>query len=159
MDTGAVSSLVVSAVVLQEGAEETLRSVLHEAAHILNWMRDIPDTTTRGAYHTQPFIGTAEEVGLHWPDGAERRQGRGFADVVLTEDTLKRFAPDLHALNVAIPQVLPHITVPEPTVTRASTRVTLQCKCTPARKVSVGKTVAARGPILCGVCGGGFTAG
>jgi hypothetical protein len=109
---GSVSGLVVSAAVLQAGAEATVEFVLHEAAHILCWRRDVKDTTMRGVY------------------------------AVLRE---------------TIPTILPHLSVPAP-VTESRGRLTLQCRCDPPRKVRVGKTIAALGPIICGICDHEFQA-
>lgn len=153
-DDGAVSGLVVSADVLQEGAESVVEMVLHDAAHILNWIRDVKDTTTRGAYHTQAFLTTAEEVGLEWSDGAERTATRGFSNPVMSTEARERYAADVEALEGVIPLTLPHLALP-PTTARTD-RLTLQCQCNPPRKLRISRTVAAQGPIKCGVCDATF---
>ncbi len=152
-----MTGLVVSASTLQEGPEATVQFVLHEAAHILCWLRDIRDTTMRGVYHNGSFLAVAEEVGLEWPDGAERVPGRGYSNVRLSDASRERFAPDLEALAEAIPQILPHLAVPAPTTSGSPKRLTMQCQCGPPRKIRAGRTVAALGPITCGVCKREFT--
>lgn len=154
-DNDAVSGLVVSATVLQAGAEATVEFVLHEAAHVLSWQRSIKDTTMRGIYHNQQFLAAAEEVGLQWPAGAERTKGRGFDRPVISDATRARFASDVQALSEAIPLLLPHLTVPTPPLARPG-RLTMVCQCDPPRKIRAAKTVAALGPISCGVCGAEF---
>ncbi|GAB1326958.1 hypothetical protein [Streptomyces sennicomposti] len=151
-DEGYVTGLVVSVDVLQEGPEATLLHVLHEAAHLLNWRRSIKDTTMRGAYHNQHFLSAAEEVGLIWPEGAQRATSRGYDAPVLADAAKDRFAPDLRALDAAIPLVLPHLEIPATTRVTRVDRLTLVCRCDPPRKVRVSRTVAAQGPIVCGVC-------
>jgi hypothetical protein len=155
-DEGAVTGFVVSADVLQEGSEATLTMVLHDAAHLLNWSRSIADTTMRGVYHNQAFVTAADEVGLRWPPGQHRTPGRGYDDVRLTDETRTRHAADLTALDEAIPLVLPHLSLPTSSSAGRVDRLTLRCQCTPARSFRISQTVAAAGPIICGVCGKPF---
>ncbi|MFD9442146.1 hypothetical protein [Streptomyces sp. NPDC060001] len=156
-EDGAVSGFVVSADVLQAGAERTVELTLHEAAHILCWRRGIKDTTMRGVYHNQNFLAAAEEVCLVWPADAERVQGRGYRDPVLSDEGRERFAADIAALAEVIPGALPHLEVPPPVTSTRVDRLTLQCKCDPPRRFRISQTVAAKGPIICGVCNERFT--
>lgn len=149
-DDGTALGLVVTADVLQEGAEAVLETLLHDAAHLLNWVRGARDTATRGAYHNGVFLGAAEEVGLEWPPDATRGS-TGFRDVRLTDDARRRYATDLKELERLIPVLLPYLQPPTSTRSRTD-RVSLACGCSPPRKVRVGRTVAAQGPIVCGVC-------
>lgn len=159
MDETTVTGLVVNADVLKEGPESVLLFLRHEAAHMLCWRRDVKDTTMNGAYHNQSFLAAAEEVGLVWPEGKERVQGRGYAGVELSDDVLRAHAVDLEALADAIPQSLPHLTLPATSAPRRMSRLTMHCQCEPTpRKIYVSKTIAALGPITCGVCGAEFTA-
>jgi hypothetical protein len=153
---GTVTGLIVSADELRDGPEAVVVSVLHSAAHILNWRRGIQDTTTRGAYHTQAFLTAGEEVGLIWPADAKRSSTRGFIDVVLSDAARARHADDISTLEQLIPEALPHLEVS--TSKRSSTpgRLTMACQCDPARTFRISKTVEAAGPILCGVCGKPF---
>lgn len=153
---GSVSGLVVSVDVLQEGEDAVLEHVLHEAAHVLNWRRGVSDTTMRGAYHNAHFITAAEEVGLVWPTGAKRAVSRGYDAVRLTDATRQRYAADLRTLADVIPVVLPHLELPTPPKAQRVDRLTLVCQCEPPRKLRVSRTVAAQGPITCGVCGAEF---
>lgn len=154
---GAVTGLVVSVDVLQAGPEAVLEHLLHEAAHILNWLRGAADTATRGAYHNAHFLTAAEEVGLHWPEGADRSVTRGFDQPRLTAAAKEWHKPDLQALNTVIPLVLPHLELPTSKRSRTPDRLTLECKCSPPRRFRISRTVAALGPITCGVCGEEFT--
>ncbi|MFD4699775.1 hypothetical protein [Streptomyces niveus] len=153
-----VSGIVITADHLTAGPGAVLEYVLHDAAHLLNWLRGVEDTTMRGAYHNSRFVNTARELGLIWPDGQDRDKARGYAVLTMTSDIRRMHAPDLASLGAAIPQVLPHLTVPVASAPGAKRpdRANLECKCTPARKIRVSRTVAALGPITCGVCGGDF---
>ncbi|WP_405620257.1 hypothetical protein [Streptomyces sp. NBC_00076] len=156
-DDGSVSGFVATADVLSDGADAVLTMVLHEAAHVLNWVRDIKDTTMRGAYHNQAFLAAAEEVGLLWHNDAQRTAGRGYEGVALSSEARERHREDLDALGETIPLVLPHLELPTSSSAGRVDRLTLRCSCDPARSFRISQTVAAKGPILCGVCGAPFT--
>jgi hypothetical protein len=155
-EEGYVTGLIVTADVLQEGAEAVVETVLHDAAHLLNWTRDVKDTTMRGVYHNAAFLTAAEEVGFEWPPDTERVKGRGYTAVRLTDAARRRHALDVAALEEVIPDVLPHLELPAPTSVDRVNRISMACKCDPARKFRIGRTVAAQGPIICGVCGKPF---
>lgn len=156
-DEGYILGLVVSADVLQEGAETVLEAVLHDAAHLLNWKRGVKDTTMRGAYHNQAFVTAAEEVGLLWPVDGQRTPSRGFEGVELGDEAKRRHALDVRALDRAIPLVLPHLELPAAPRGSRTDRLTLRCECDPPRSFRISRTIAATGPITCGVCGAEFT--
>ncbi|KUF18858.1 hypothetical protein AT728_07440 [Streptomyces silvensis] len=127
--------------------------MLHEAAHILCWQRGISETTMRGVYHNQSFLAAAEEVGLEWPPGRARIQGRGYDSPRMCKLTEKRHAADIAALEDAIPIVRPHLHLPsQPSSSTRPDRQTLQCECTPPRKMRMSPTVAQKAPVLCGAC-------
>ncbi|MFJ6636579.1 hypothetical protein ACIQMR_35225 [Streptomyces sp. NPDC091376] len=151
-----VSGLVVSADTLREGDEALLTCILHEAAHLLCWVRGKQDTATRGAYHNATYLTAAEEVGLIWPADKARVQGRGYPDPELTDELRDLYKDDLIALSEAIPQVLPHLVIPDTQKPSRPDRLTIECQCTPPRKLRISQTVLARGPITCGVCGQSF---
>jgi predicted SprT family Zn-dependent metalloprotease len=154
-----VSGLVVTASTLDEGEDAVLECILHEAAHLLNWVRGLKDTTMRGGYHNAQYLTAAEEVGLRWPDDTPRAASKGYASVGLADETRARYADNLAALRRTIPQALPHLTIPESsTKSRQPDRLTMRCKCQPKpRNIRVAQTIAAQGPITCGVCGAAFT--
>ncbi len=133
-----------------------METVLHDAAHLLCWVRGIEDTSMRGVYHNQRYLVAAEEMGLRWPQDASRG-GKGFYNPVLAPGTRKRYAENLRELEEAIPLVLPHLELPTTSNTGRVDRLTLQCKCDPPRRFRISRTVAALGPITCGVCGEQFT--
>ncbi|MER7922167.1 hypothetical protein ABTY96_03350 [Streptomyces sp. NPDC096057] len=155
---GTVSGLVIHVDTLSAGAEATVYAVLHEAAHVLNLMRDVSDTTMRGAYHTQAYLTAAQEVGLEWPDDVDRSTTKGYSAVVLSDGARARYARDLAELEAIIPGVLPHLApIKSPRASRTPDRLTMVCKCTPPRTFRISQTIEAAGPITCGVCGMDFT--
>ncbi|PKA37911.1 hypothetical protein SM8_029250 [Streptomyces sp. SM8] len=155
-DGETATGLIIPATVLADGGEATAGHILHEAAHILCWVRGVKEVTVRGAYHNTIFLSAAEEVGLRWPAGERRTQQKGFSTVALTGSALTTLRRHLDAFDEVIPGVLPHVTVATPPRQRES-RVTLSCRCTPARSFRITQSVADQGPIRCEVCGNRFT--
>lgn len=153
---GILSGLTIASEVLEAGSVAVLEDFLHEAVHVLCWLRGINDTTMRGgAYHNKRFIEAAKEVGLEWPADAER--GRlGFASPVLTEGAKRLYSDDLKRLAVAL-RTPRKYDLPSPApASRRPNRVSVACKCDPPRTARVSYTVLIVGPILCGVCDKAF---
>ncbi|MFD4234295.1 hypothetical protein [Streptomyces sp. NPDC058542] len=158
-DGEVVTGLVISADTMREGADDVLEAVLHEAAHLLNWVRGKPDTSRRGTYHNKDFLAAAEEVGLEQPPGlAANPNGRGY-EPPLSDETRAAYADHVTALEAAIPHVLPHLTIPgASSKVRAPNRLTLQCGCPTPRKLQVARTTSELGAITCGICKKDFSA-
>lgn len=151
---GLLTGLVVDSGTMADGPDAVLTHVLHEAAHVLNWLRGTKDTTTRGAYHNRNFLAAADELGLRWPEDVEPNY-RGWAAPVLTDEARQRFKSQLATLADAIEQTLPALTMP--TVSRPRRdREKVVCQCDPPRLVRVSQLTLAKGPIICGVCGKSF---
>ncbi|MFD6361866.1 hypothetical protein ACFWFX_18740 [Streptomyces roseolus] len=155
-EDGAVAGLVITLPTLREGADAVMTEVLHHAAHLLSWQRGVADTASRGAYHTQAFVSAAEELGLCWPEGAPRHRARGYADVEPTPATTVQYAADVGRLKIALPDAVAEL---EPLTEKRARpeRITLRCECDKPRTIKVSPTVAALGPIVCGVCRQSFT--
>lgn len=153
---GVLTGLVINAQTLSDGAEATLTGVLHEAAHVLCWIRGVKDTTMRGGYHNARYMFAAGEVGLYWPEDKARDTVRGFASPELTDASRAKYAAHLRALRPAIDQTIPYLTVPEQPRSTRPDRLTVECQCSPPRKLRISQTVLAQGPVVCGVCGQHF---
>ncbi|MEV4939572.1 hypothetical protein [Streptomyces zaomyceticus] len=154
-----MTGLVITASTLREGADAVVAEVLHHAAHLLSWLRDTPDTHSRGHYHTKKFVEAAADVGLVWPADKPRDSRRGFADVELTPEAHDRHVADVVRLEEVIPGSLPHLEPPPVAPSSRRERITLRCACTPrARTLRIHSTVADEGPIVCGVCKSPFVA-
>ncbi|GAA1064685.1 hypothetical protein [Streptomyces asiaticus] len=158
MDDEGMYLLLVPAEILRRGPESTVTCILHEAAHLLNLVRGVNDTSSGGGYHTKKYLDAAKEVGLTWPDGAPRHATAGYAAAELPSTTLDRYVNHLKPLAAAIEQTLPYLAAPEPTRSSRHNRLIMECSCKPQpRKIQVSRTVAGLGPIMCGVCNKPFT--
>lgn len=85
--------VVVVAEHLDRPAEEIIETLIHEAAHALNFERGIYDCS-RSQYHNQRFKAAAEELGL---EVAQVRH-YGFAHTSLPKTTAEKYTAELHQL-------------------------------------------------------------
>lgn len=167
--------LFVAGECFAEGAEHTLTTILHEAVHALAYVRQVQDTSRQGKYHNRRFVQLAAELGLAWPSGARANPVRGFSEVRVTDPARAAYAGAIADLEAAITLHLDTFQRPRPDGTgRAGTdpagdnraaegaggrtfnRAKLVCACYPERSIRVSPKQAARGAILCGVCGKEF---
>lgn len=103
--------VVVIAEHLDRGPAEVLGTLLHEAAHALNFERGRNDCT-KSQYHNQLFKAAAEEVGLT----VENVRHYGYALTRLKPDTLKCYEEDITYLaEISIHRRKPVMTVSGPT--------------------------------------------
>lgn len=83
------------------GAELTLQSMIHEAAHALACVREEQDTSRQGRYHNKTFVKMAEELGLEYahetPDSTI-----GFSAVTLKDETKNMYKVEVEKLDAAI---------------------------------------------------------
>ncbi|MFB7919239.1 hypothetical protein [Streptomyces sp. NPDC056061] len=156
-DSGLVSGLVISTATLASGAEATLLTLYHEAAHVLAWRRGLEDTSRRATYHNRTYLALAQEIGLDQPAGTSASRVRGF-EPALTTDVQRLTADALESLQHTIDVELPAISPPASATKSSPDRQMLECACETPRKIRVSPRVAAKGPIICGVCGEHFTA-
>jgi hypothetical protein len=159
---------------LAKGAEHTLETMLHEAAHVLAKARGIQDTSRQGRWHNMKFLNAAVELGLQHKGGA-RDPGVGFSEVLLTEVTKTKYAALLAELDAAIRMVInlpagmdsgtrggEHMGAggrrkrPEGSPSTSGLMVT--CGCEKPRRFRIAPSVMALGLITCGVCFEEFSA-
>lgn len=174
--------LFVSAERLATGAELTLQSMLHEAAHFLAHLRGIQDTSRGKAYHNREFLKLAEELGLEYVhDGPSR--GIGFSAVTLSDMARVYYGETLAHLESAIRASANQLdnragtvdllgaslgvdagahTLKLPKAARAGlkgtgggSKVKLECGC--GRKLWVGRHDADEGGISCQRCAEDFS--
>jgi len=171
------AELFVAGERLATGAEATVQTMLHEAAHTLAQMRGIKDTSRQGRWHNRQFLAMAEELGLTY-QGEHADPVIGFSAVVMTEATKARYAKVIERLDAAIvaflaaPSFIETGKDGETGVRRVGghtggdggekpkSRNNLKavCSCEPARIIRVSRSVLEAGAITCGVCGEAFTA-
>jgi hypothetical protein len=83
---------------LAKGAKQTLQTMLHEAGHLLGHIRDIKNTSRQGRWHNKAFLKLAEEMGLEYR-AAQADKTIGYSAVVLTDETIERYADLLAELD------------------------------------------------------------
>ncbi|HZD73505.1 MAG TPA: hypothetical protein VE776_06410 [Actinomycetota bacterium] len=169
--------LFVAGECFAEGAEHTLTTILHEAAHALAHVRQVHDTSRQGKYHNRRFAQLAGELGLAWPVGVRAHPVSGFSEVRLAGPARTAYADTIADLEAAITLHLDTFqrlrlagigrassgTDPatgnrgaEGTGGKTFNRVKLVCACSPQRSIRISPKQAARGPIVCGACGKQF---
>ena len=150
---------------------EVFEVLLHEAAHGLNAVRGVQDTSSRGRYHNARFKATAEQVGLR----VEYMRNFAWAGTKLTPEAVERYAPQIAALGESMRmsrQLCRGTRVgaeggagvgqgedggergegsKEP---KTRNGVAASCGC--GRKIRVAPTVLAQGPVVCGLCEAAF---
>jgi hypothetical protein len=137
---------------LERGANELLGTLLHEAAHGLASARGVQDTSRQGRYHSGRYRALAQELGLE----VKRNGSIGWSDTTVLPETERRYRAALDRLSAAL-VAYRHA---EPRgAGRASNNNggVLVCRC--PRRIRVAPTVAAQGPIVCGVCSSPFASG
>lgn len=88
------------------GAELTLQSILHEAAHALAFVREENDTSRQNRYHNKTFVKMAEELGLEYAhEGPDT--SIGFSAVTLSAEGKAAYAKVIEKLDAAIKIHLP----------------------------------------------------
>jgi hypothetical protein len=86
--------VVVVAEYLNRPAEDVVETLLHEAAHAMNFERGIKDCS-RSQYHNAKFKQAAEELGLT----VEQVPHYGYAYTKLPPQTAERYREDIEALR------------------------------------------------------------
>jgi hypothetical protein len=167
--------LFVAGECFAEGAEHTLTTILHEAAHALAHVRGVKDTSRQGKYHNRRYLELAAELGLEWPTGAKAHPVNGFSEVQLTRQVYATTIGDLDAAITLHLDTFRRLGLagqgqPDPRTDgedqgdgeaegdggKTFNRSKLVCDCYPERSIRVSPRQAARGPILCGICDGEF---
>lgn len=176
----AIGEMFVAGETLARGADHTVETMLHEAAHVLAKVREIQEVSRQGRWHNQKFRKLAEELGLEYPRESAHPQV-GFAECLMTPGTREEYAQVIEDLDrairltIALPEFL--ATAPEgeegygagehihhggrkPRPPRATTTNNLKavCGCPTPRIIRASRKVLAEDPILCGKCREPFTA-
>ncbi len=92
-----IHEVVVVAEHLDRSAEDVVGTLVHEAAHALNFERGIRDCS-RSQYHNQRFQSAAEELGLD----VTQVPHYGFALTRLRAETTARYASETAGLTVVL---------------------------------------------------------
>lgn len=117
-DDQLIHEVVVSAEYLDRKAEDIVETMLHEAAHALNFARGIKDCSAN-QYHNRRYRVAAEELGLE----VSQVQHYGFALTSLPENTADQYRREMEALeSVLIHRRRPHSIRRPPGLTPTTTK-------------------------------------
>lgn len=159
------------------GAELTVQSMLHEAAHALAHVREIQDTSRQNRYHNKEFVRCAQELGLDYthekPDATI-----GFSAVTLTEEGKTAYAKVIEKLDTAIKTYLPgfesYVTTGgdgsnggdgahrikgvkrTPIAGPSRNNIKYVCQCETPRIMRMSRKTFEEAPVMCGACGKDF---
>lgn len=147
-----VDQVHIDSAILGEGAGSVLRTVLHEACHSLARSRGISEVSRQGRYHNRRFAQLAEEVGLLCEklDGSKA----GYVTPGITEEARATYGVQLELLADVL-VLYQDWNTNKPKQTKQSSNVKATCPC--GRIVRMSKQVMSQGPVVCGVCGEGFS--
>jgi hypothetical protein len=169
-DGSKVGEVLIAGEALEEGADSVLHVLLHESAHALASAREIKDTSRQGRYHNQKYRDIAQEIGLH----VEQCKTYGWTVTSLTDELRSTWASAIQGLTSRLVAYRPSrlsVRATEAQVKaegegegegsedgeeRKPSRSLLICDCAEPRRIRVSPSVAALGPILCGLCGAEF---
>ena len=158
--------VVVVAEHLDRTAQEIVGTIVHEAAHAMNFERQVFDCS-RSQYHNQRFKEAAEELSLE----VEQVPHYGFAKTRMTEKTVARYAEEIAQLNDALVHRRKPIVVVKPAPPKDGTRdgpddeddnaddmpasrhLKAVCSCNPPFIIRVSRKTLAETRIICVRCG------
>ncbi|MFF4291027.1 hypothetical protein ACFY0R_37890 [Streptomyces sp. NPDC001633] len=171
-DGGRASELFIAGELIALGGARVLKTLIHEAAHGVAYVRGIQDTSGDGnRYHNKRFVALAEELGLKGP--AQSMKTHGWTDCTLPPATAERYAAVIAELDAA---ALPYLGVPVVSAggdedqddgaeegqggdeetpkkkRRAGKRFAIVCRCETPRRLQVTPKSLEDGPIICGIC-------
>jgi hypothetical protein len=163
--------LFVAGELLAESGRRVLQTLIHEAAHGLNHVRGEEGTNYNGR-HNLTFVKAATELGLCWPKGEKAHPTIGFSQVIITDETVERYAGVISELESAR---LAYLTWLHAATTTAGTgtgeggeapkrgkgsrggtlggkRIKAVCECDEPDAIDVTPARLKRKPIKCGDC-------
>jgi len=143
----AVGEVLLSGERIGEGAEAAFTTLLHEAAHGLAFAREVKDTSRGGSYHNKQYKKLAEELLL-----TVERGKHGYHVTESNDGVRTRYAAVIAALESAL---LLHRIAPAAEAeakTRGISRITLECSCSPVRKLIMVPTQILLGWVTCDAC-------
>lgn len=146
-----LSEVLVSGEGLSRAVDEVLATLLHEAAHGVAFVRKVQDTSRQGRWHNRRFAQLASELGLV----VEQSPKIGWSVTTLGPGTRRGYGDVVDVLYAALQAYRRPTTLG---TSKASTRNGAVLVCTCGRKIRASTTVAAQGPIVCGVCNDVFLA-
>lgn len=126
---------------------EVLTTLLHEGAHCLAHVREIQDTSRRGAYHNKRFAALAREMGIE----PSLDDAIGWSPCTMPEETQTKYADVLVELTAAL-DVYRHGNPTSSSTTKDRNQPHAFCGCGEDMKIRVSPKRLAASPIICGTC-------
>ncbi len=147
---GRIHEISVVAEMLNRPASEILGSLLHEAAHALNFVRDIYDCSASD-YHNKHFKVAAEQLGL----SVTQVDHYGFSETRPTRETLQLYAAETQRLAKVLmhrcePSEQEDIAEDADVAMKGGRYKKAVCGC--GHNIRVARRTMAATTILCGVC-------
>jgi hypothetical protein len=132
---------------LARGAEATLGTLIHEAAHARAHVTGVQDTSNNGRYHNKRFKAIAESMGV----SLSEEPTRGWTTTVLAEGTADTYKVGLDRLRGVLGTYRRDVVEVAPKKPRNSTKIKIDCDC--QNEVSVSKIwFESHGELMCGDC-------
>jgi hypothetical protein len=132
---------------LVRGAEATLGTLIHEAAHAVAHVTGVQDTSNNGRYHNKRFKAIAEGMGVSLTEAPTR----GWTTTELAEGTAEKYKDGLDKLRAVLGTYRRDAIEVAPVKPRNSTKIKIDCDC--QEEVSVSKIwFENKGEIMCGDC-------
>ena len=157
-----IHEVVVVAEHLDRGAEDIAETLLHEAAHAMNFARGVHDCS-RSQYHNACFKEAAEEIGL----SVERVPHYGWALTRLADGTPAKYENEIDELRAVLIHRRRPLAPPSRPATGGDTNDTpdgedgprsrhLKATCACPFVIRVSRKTLATTTIRCETCGGAF---
>jgi hypothetical protein len=132
---------------LSRGAEATLGTLIHEAAHAVAHVTGVQDTSNQGRYHNKRFKAIAESMGVSLSEAPTR----GWTTTELAEGTAEKYKAGLDRLAAVLGTYRRDVVEVAPTKPRNSTKIKIDCDC--QNEVSVSRIwFDSHGELMCGDC-------
>jgi hypothetical protein len=146
-DKEIMHEVMLSGESLSRGAEATLGTLIHEAAHARAHVTGVQDTSNNGRYHNKRFKAIAESMGVSLTE----EPTRGWTTTVLAEGTAEKYKDGLDKLRAVLRTYRRDAVEAAPKKPRNSTKVKIDCDC--QNEVSVSKIwFESHGELMCGDC-------
>jgi hypothetical protein len=142
-----VSEVLIGGEGLEQGGNEVMSTLLHEAAHGMAVTRGKKDTSRGGRYHNRIFAEFAVELGLD----VQKNGPHGYNDTAMTKATQKAWKATIKALDKAIARRFRLMEAQGGGKKKAATRMLLaMCEC--KTKIRLSRAAYEAAPIICSEC-------
>lgn len=101
--------VVVTGEHLARPATAVFGTILHEAAHAINYVRKIKDTSRGGRYHNKMFKAMAIDLGMVVQQLKIGKNSFGWANTRMTPDTVQKYREAIQNLKTAIESELENL--------------------------------------------------